>query len=157
MIPRILSHVAPLLPALVLPFALLASGCGDGGVGKTHRVDGKVTLNGEPLVSKTGVVLFEPDTAKGNTTPFQPVGSLDSGGNYTLYTKTQRGAPPGWYKVIVTATESGSPAVAKQARRERPLPVSLVPAKYGLAKSTPLSVEVVEGPASGAYDLVLGK
>ena len=157
MIPRILSQVAPLLPALVLPFALLASGCGDGGVGKTHRVNGKVTINGELLVSKTAVVLFEPDTAKGNTTLFQPVGSLDSSGNYTLYTKTQRGAPPGWYKVIVTATESGPPAESKQPRRERPLPISLIPAKYGLAKTTPLNIEVVESPASDAYDLSLSK
>jgi hypothetical protein len=157
MIPRILSRVAPLLPALVLPLALLASGCGDGGVGKTYRVNGKVTLNGELLVSKTAVVLFKPDTAKGNTTSFDPAGSLDSSGNYTLYTKTQRGAPPGWYKVIVTATESASPPVSKQPRRERPLPISLIPAKYGLAKSTPLNIEVVESPASSAYDLILSK
>ena len=159
MIPRILFRAAPLLRALVLPFLLLAAGCGDGGVGKIYRVEGKVTFNGDPLISKSGVVLFEPDTAKGNTTPFKPAASIDSSGNYTLYTKTRRGAPPGWYKVIVTATasDSVSPSTSKKPRHERPVPTSLVPAKYGLAKSTPLNIEVVENPTAGVYDLILSK
>ena len=159
MIPRILFRAAPLLRVLGLLLLLLAAGCGDGDVGKTYRVDGKVTIHGEPLISNSGVVLFEPDTAKGNTTPYKPAASIDSSGNYTLYTKKERGAPPGWYKVIVTATASDSvaPSTSKRPRQERPVPTSLVPAKYGLAKSTPLNIEVVESPTSGAYDLILSK
>src|SRR4051812_9573839 len=106
MSPRTVPRAAAVLPALVLILALVAPGCGDEGVGKTYPVRGKVTLDGQPLVSKTAVVLFKPDAAKGNTTPFEPAASVDSAGGYTLHTKKQRGAPPGWYKVIVTATEA---------------------------------------------------
>src|SRR4051812_344013 len=115
----------------VLFLALPAFGCGDGGVGKTHPVSGKVTVNGQPLVVKSAVVLFKPNAAKGNTSSFEPTGTVDSSGNYTLYTKTKRGAPPGWYKVLVTAVADPTPPTGKGALTKRPVPKSLVPAKYG--------------------------
>jgi hypothetical protein len=115
-----------------------------------------VTLDGAPVVAKTATVLFKPDKANGNTSPFEPVGSVDSDGNYILYTTSQRGAPPGRYKVIVTATETESPPPASGKQlHQRPLPKSLVPGRYGRAESTTLQVEVVENPAEGAYDLKL--
>ena len=155
---RNLSRAVRSLLAAALLLALAASGCGDAGVGKTYRVSGKVTLEGQPLVAKTATVVFKPNAAKGNTSPFEPAASVDSSGDYTLYTKTQRGAPPGWYKVIVTATGTESaPPASKKPLRERPLPQSLVPGKYGQDKTTPLEIEVVEGPAPGAYDLTLTK
>jgi hypothetical protein len=149
---------AALLPAAALLLALPASGCNDGGVGKTYPVSGKVLLDGQPLVAKSATVLFKPDASKGNTSPFEPVASVDSGGNYTLYTRKQRGAPPGWYKVLVTATaeESAAPD-SKKPLKKRPLPQSLVPGKYAQATTTPLQIEVVESPAAGAYDLTLTK
>src|SRR5262245_38555371 len=71
----------------LLLVVLLAVGCGDdSGVGKTYPVSGKVTLNGEPLIAKTATVLFKPDVAKGNTTTFEPAASVDSSGNYTVFT-----------------------------------------------------------------------
>jgi hypothetical protein len=151
--PRALSRAA------VLSLALLAAACGDDSdVGKTYPVSGKVLLNGEPLVAKTTTILLKPDTAKGNTTSFEPAASVDSSGNYTVFTKKKRGAPPGWYKVIVTATATESPAPAsKRPLKQRPLPESLVPGKYAQAATTPLQIEVVESPAAGAYDLVLTK
>src|SRR5262245_59045081 len=155
--PRLSKRAAVLPLALVLLLIPLAPGCGDDGVGKTYPVAGSVTIDGEPLVSKTAVVLFKPDAAKGNTTPHEPAASLDSSGNYTLYTKKQRGAPAGWYKVVVTATETESPPPAKGPVTKRPLPRSLVPGKYGQATTTPLEIEVVSTPASGAYDLKLTK
>jgi hypothetical protein len=142
-------------PATALVLTLLAPGCGDSsGVGKTLPVRGKITLNNEPLVAESTVVLFKPDAARGNSSPFEPAGSVDAEGNYTLVTKGRSGAPPGWYKVIVTAAEApkGDP---KGPRRQRPLPRSLVPARYGQAKTTDLAIEVVENPADGAYDLKL--
>src|SRR5262245_27234201 len=86
--------------------ALLAAGCADSGVGKTYPVRGKVTIDGVPLTAPNTVILFKPDTAKGNNSPFEPTGTVDGEGNYTLRTKGKKGAPPGWYRVAVTATEA---------------------------------------------------
>ena len=149
-----------ILPRIVLPGAacllvLLAAGCGGGsGVGKTYPVAGKVTLNGQPVVSKSAVIQFKPDAAKGNTSPFEPAGGVDDGGNYTLTTNGQRGAPAGWYKVIVTAVEAPAPPAGKKPLTHRPEPKSLIPSKYAQEKFT-IGVEVVERPAAGAYDLTL--
>src|SRR5262245_45987082 len=153
---RKLSRAAALLAAALL-LALPASGCGgDDGVGKTSPVRGKVTLDGEPLVSKPATVGFKPDASKGNTTTFEPAASVDSSGNYTLLTKKRSGAPAGWYKVVVTATGMASePPDPKQPVTKRPVPKSLVPGKYGQASTTPLLVEVVASPGDGAYDLKL--
>jgi hypothetical protein len=130
-------------------------GCGDdSGVGKTYPVKGQVTLNGKPVTAENSTVLFKPDPDKGNRSPFEPAGTLDDEGNYTLVTKGKSGAPPGWYKVIVTAFE-GRAEHPKTKQAMRPVARSLVPAKYGSAKTTPLSIEVVESPAPGAYDLKL--
>ena len=140
-----------LLPAAVL-CALLASGCGDdSGVGTTYPVRGTILLNNEPFTASTTVIVFKPNAARGNKTAFEPAGKVDEDGNYTLLTKNRSGAPPGWYKVVVAAT--GEPR--KGATKHRPSPQSLLPAKYGQAKTTPLEVEVVETPSDGAYDLKL--
>jgi hypothetical protein len=143
-----------LFPAALL-FVFLASGCGDAsGVGKTLPVTGKVTLDDAPLTAASTIILFKPDDAKGNTSPFEPTGTVDDQGNYTLSTRGKKGAPPGWYKVIVTATEA-RPEQAMGPRHHHPTPRSLLPARYGQAATTPLAIEVVEQPASGAYDLKL--
>ena len=77
-------------------------------------------------------------------------------GKYTLVTNGRKGAPPGWYKVAVTAT---APAEldTKRGPSHHPVPKSLLPAKYGQAKTTDLLIEVVEHPAPGAYDLKLSR
>jgi hypothetical protein len=151
---------APLWP-LSLPataallWGLMASGCGDAsGVGKTYPVNGNVSIDGEPLVAKTTVVLFKPDLARANVSPFEPSGTVDATGRYALFTKGKKGAPPGWYKVIVTANAPETTAPTGK-RLHHPHPKSLLPAKYGLAKTTDLAVEVVESPAPGTYDLKL--
>jgi len=142
----------PLLSAAAVLVALLASGCGDdSGVGTVYPVHGKIFLNNEPFKASTTVIVFKPNASRGNKTAFDPAGKVDEDGNYTLLTKGRSGAPPGWYKVVVTAT--GAPG--KGATKHRPLPLSLLPAKYGQAKTTPLEVEVVADPRDGAYDLKL--
>jgi hypothetical protein len=143
--------------ACALLGALSAAGCGDAsGVGTTYPVSGRITLNGEPLVAGNAMILFKPDAHRGNLSPFEPAGIPDAEGHYRLSTKGKSGAPPGWYKVIVTAStvEVGA---AKDARHGHPHPKSLVPAKYGQAATTELSVEVVESAAPGAYDLKLAR
>jgi hypothetical protein len=141
--------------ATLFSLTFLAFGCTDAsGVGKTFPVSGKVMLNNEPLTAETTTVLFVPDAARGNTSSLEAAGTVDEQGTYTLFTRGKKGALPGWYKVVVTATEL-STASSKTPLRHRPVPKSLVPGKYGLAKTTDLAVEVVERPAAGAYDLKL--
>ncbi|HLN28335.1 MAG TPA: hypothetical protein VK395_11395 [Gemmataceae bacterium] len=143
------------VPLTAWLLAFLASGCGgDAGVGKTFSVAGKVTINDVPLTAENTVVLFVPDASKGNTSPFEPAGTVDEDGKYTVTTKGKNGAPPGWYKVVVTATES-APEHPKSPHGRRPVVRSLLPAKYGLAKTSDLALEVVENPVPGAYDLKL--
>jgi hypothetical protein len=133
----------------------LGPGCGDSsGVGKTVPVAGTVTLDDKPVTATSTIVLFKPDASRGNTSPFEATGTVDGEGNYRLSTKGKKGAPPGWYKVVVTATEPRE-AEAKGPLNHRPGPKSLLPARYGEAATTTVAIEVVEGPASGAYDVKL--
>jgi hypothetical protein len=135
----------------------MASGCRDNsGVGLTFPVAGKVTIGDTPLTATSTVVLFKPDTSRGNTSPFEPAGTVDAQGIYVLTTRGKHGAPPGWYKVVVTAREEAT-TVHPQNPRHRPMAKSLVPRKYGLENTSDLSIEVVKNPASGAYDLKLTK
>jgi hypothetical protein len=139
-----------LLPALLV----VQLGCDSSGVGKTHPVTGTITLDGKPLTSATVTVLFKPDAARGNTTSFEPAGTMDERGQYSVNTNGKQGAPPGWYKVVVTAF-SGLPQHSGTAHDRRPMVKSLLPAMYGSAASTKLAIEVVENPAPAAYDLNL--
>lgn len=154
------ASVSSLRRILFLFFALtlgcLAQGCGDSsGVGPTFPVSGKVTLNNEPVTAKTTIVLFKPDASKGNTSLYEPTGTVDAEGNYKLTTKGKNGAPAGWYKVIVTAREEAAPAHPKGPKQHRPVSKSLLPAKYGRPETAGLSIEVVENPVPGTYDLKL--
>jgi hypothetical protein len=150
-----IAHRDFLRPAATFLIVFLSAGCGDNsGVGKTYSVAGKVMLDNKPLAADSATVLFVPDAAKGNVSPFEPAGNVDEEGNYRLLTKGKEGAPPGWYKVIVTAL-ADSPQHPKGPQRDHPVARSLVPASYGQAKTTKLAVEVVENPAAGAYDLKL--
>jgi hypothetical protein len=150
-----ISRVQHAFSSATLIAALFALGCsGTSGVGKTFPVRGKVTLNDQPLAAGTAVVLYKPDASKGNSSPWEPTANVDKEGNYSLTTNGKAGAPPGWYKVIVTATESGV-AAPNDPKRGHPHPRSLVHAKYGQAKTTDLVIEVIENPGPGAYDLKL--
>jgi hypothetical protein len=136
-------------------FVFLAFGCGDtSDVGKTFPVSGKVTLDDSPVTAASAIILFKPDAGRGNTSPFEPTGTVDAEGNYRLFTKGKAGAPPGWYKVVVTATEPRG-ADEKVPKNHRPGPRSLLPAGYGQAATTKVAIEVVENPAPDAYDVKL--
>ncbi len=147
-----------LLPRLVLLLPLLPPGCGDAsGVGTTYPVSGKITFNGEPFNAETTSVLFKPDAARGNTSHFEPVGTVDRDGGYALVTRGKDGAPPGWYKVVVTAFDGSPQHPGGPRHAKRPVAHSLLPARYGQAQTTTLAVEVVANPARGAYDLKLAR
>ena len=143
-----------LLSACPLLCALLVAGCGDSrGVGRLYPVTGKIAHNGGPLTVPTTMVLFKPDASRGNASQFEPAGTVDEEGNYTVLTEGKEGAPLGWYKIIVTATSTELEML--HGKRDHPRPKSLLPAKYGQAKTTDLAVEVVANPTPGVYDLKL--
>lgn len=154
-IPVLRRRRASTAPGLFLLIGL-SSGCGDGGrVGPTFPVSGKITFMNEPLVAKNTIVQLKPDASKGNTSPFEPTGTVDESGTYTLRTEGKKGAPSGWYKVVVVSRDDAPVVHPKAQQDHRPVSKSLVPAKYGQEKTTDLVIEVVETPAPGAYDLKL--
>lgn len=133
----------PLSAALVVGLAGL-SGCG-----REERlvpVSGRVIVNGKPL--PLGKVVFQPDADRGNTSRQEPRGSIDDQGVYRLSTGDREGAPPGWYRVAVFAMKPGTDD------GNRPVEWLHNP-RYTDARGSGLSVQVVEDPAPGTYDLAL--
>jgi hypothetical protein len=139
------------LVAICVGNALLgcATGCGnvDASLSHTVPVVGHVTFKGRPLT--TGLVVFQPDRKKGNALPHEPRGGIDEEGNYELAVNGTKGAPPGWYRVTVIATEPFDPA------KPYVIPKTLIPLRYSDPKMSGFTVQVVENPATGAYDLKL--
>jgi len=113
-------------------------------------VEGKATVNGVPLA--IGHISFRPDTAKGNGTLHHPTGSFNAEGKYVLTTGGEKGAPPGWYKVLVFADENQAAGVVHPH-----MPKWAIAEKYTREETTDLHVEVKPQAAAGAYDLVLSK
>ena len=114
------------------------------------EVTGRVMVAGRPL--DRGMIHFAPERARGATHLPYSSGEIQPDGSFTLSTNSQPGAPLGWYKVIVIATETPIP--------ENPTnwtPDWLVDTKYTLRGTTDLEVEVIESPSEDTYDLVLSK
>jgi hypothetical protein len=127
-------------------------GCGSGDGLELVPVRGQVRVGTLPLA--TGTVSFRPDSAKGNQSQHHPTGVIDAQGNYELTTIGRKGAPPGWYRVLVFADANA--ASAGSAAHPLP-PIWLVHAKYTNPNTTDLVVEVVAKAGPGAYDLTLSK
>jgi hypothetical protein len=140
-----------------LSLTFLPLGCGDASGVKTVPVTGQIIVDGQPLNARNATVVFKPDQSKGNRTPYEPYGTVDQNGKYTLFVAADKqGAPAGWYKVIVVAFEApaadlrrpGAPAKHNRLLANR---------KYGDPKTSTLVVEVVQKPKPDAYDLILTK
>lgn len=133
------------------------TGCASGDpydIGKTYAVEGRLFVDGKPLVMGQGTfghVWFHPDAAKGNKCPQVAVGDLVDEGRFKLRTRDREGAPAGWYKVAVVATEKIDPNQPAKKRK------SLVNAKYGNPATSKLAVQVVEDAAARSYNLKLTK
>jgi hypothetical protein len=110
---------------------------------KRVPVTGTVTLDGKPL--GVGVVSFAPDMEKGNTHRIACIGRANSG-KYDLTTAAMHnydngpGAPLGWYKVYLDTTVPGAEDLKIHPR-------------FKDLNKTPISIEVVESAAPGAYDI----
>lgn len=142
-----MTPVRPASGCLLLGLLLSACNSDPAGVGKTVPVVGSINVGGKPLT--VGTIAFMPNRQKGNMIPHIPGSEIDDDGTYSLVTATKPGAPPGWYRVVIVATERPNPNDPFANRK------SFIDNRYGTAEKTPLEIEVVENPAPGAYDLSL--
>jgi hypothetical protein len=117
-------------------------------------VEGRITLDDEPLT--LGSISFRPDPSRGNKTKQHPTGTIDFQGNYKLYTVNKRGAPPGWYKVLIFAYQPAEDAKPTKGAMP-PVTKALIPEKYSDPRKTDVNVEVVKGDHPGPYDIKLRK
>jgi hypothetical protein len=133
------------LAVLIVAAALLpGAGCKNDGE-RLAAVSGTMTVEGKPVPS--GTVTFYPDEAKGNKTKHLPNGTLDAEGRYELFVPGgKKGAPTGWYKIVVYAVDDPQPG--------KPNKYFANP-MYADIGSTTLAVEVVDKPEAGRYDFKL--
>jgi hypothetical protein len=138
---------------LALCVGALPAGCGGTYVDgvRVYPVSGKVLVQGQPLTGvPQGSVAFHPDKAQGNESMHIPTGKIGSDGTYELLTGGKKGAPLGKYKVLVNAMENKI--------EEGPVtPRYILEEKYYALPKTDLTVEVVENPGPGQYDLKVNK
>ena len=129
---------------------LLMPGCTRGRAGNLVPVCGRVLIEGRPLT--TGTVTFQPDLARGNASKNLPMGLIDEVGAYELFTVGKPGAAPGWYKVVVTASELST---APSRPGQFPASKLLVHARYTDVRQTDLGVEVSNNSDGASCDLNL--
>lgn len=130
---------------LALCLCILAVGCGQEVT--LYPVSGRILIDGKPLTGVAqGSVSFRADANKGNETMHQPTGTINAAGEYELLTAGKKGAPPGWYKVVVAA-------YANKVEEGPVTPRLLIDQKYHEPTTTDLRIEVVANPSPGAYDL----
>jgi hypothetical protein len=119
------------------------AGCG----GSAASVNGKLTLDGEPLAGSNRVrvtIMFYPQAGG------VPAAALaDEQGRYSLSTGSRVGLAPGDYVVVVAATESEAPAYASTEPRKR----VITPARYADPKKSMLSAKVKPGRNTFDFDL----
>jgi hypothetical protein len=135
-----------------------AAGCGGDGI-DVVPVNGRVTVDGEPLHADIGTINFVPNKEKGNTTTILPTGYLDANGSYAMYyAQGKRGVPPGWYKVQIVASSLRTGSGSIMPRLNGPeAPPPLYDRKYTRAEESGLEINAVRSPEAGAYDLKLTK
>jgi hypothetical protein len=141
----------------------MVAGCGKPPL-KLAPVTGKIMINGKPLTF--GSVQFRADVSHGNRSMEVPTGQVQPDGSFELTTGTRKGAPLGWWKVLVIADNFQvwdpplwayhPPDVTPPPKPDKwEPPRSLVHDRYLRVQDTDLTVEVVEHPAEGAYVLKL--
>ena len=145
-------HVRPIARAFCVFGLLLLFGCSTGP--KRVPASGTIELDGRPL--EAGILVFDPDVAKGNTARVSCTSPVHNG-HFDVQTAgversdTGPGIPLGWYKVSIRANRPGVPPTFPGQ------PVLDIDAKYLNPDKTTLEIEIVENPAPGAYDLKVTK
>lgn len=132
----------------VLGFVVLIGGCSDGD--KLIDVRGKVFIGEQSETKGAGFVTFHPDDKKGNKALEEGVGAIEPDGSYVLKTRDKVGVAPGWYKVGVSLAEVMDPNNPYVTNWLMPNPT-----KYRNWRESGISIEVVETPQPGQYDIKL--
>jgi hypothetical protein len=132
---------------------LFPTGCGPGAPRRVPA-GGTVTLDSKPL--EFGILYFNPDVSKGNTARVSCTSPVRDG-RFELQTagiersESGPGVPLGWYKVNLRVNMPGElPIFPGQ-------PAIQINRLYLDAENTPLSIEVVDNPEPGHYDIKLEK
>jgi hypothetical protein len=147
-----------LLSVVASALALWSGACGSS-TETSVPVRGTVRLDDKPVTD--GLVTFYPDQAKGNQR-IAPFGTgIEKDGSYQVSAENQQGIPLGWYKVVVQAPKPPrNDALLLNRKKKKALPKPpewIINAKYTEPHTTPLSVEVVKDPPTGAYDFSVTK
>jgi hypothetical protein len=98
-------------------------------------------------------VQFRADPDHGNRSMEVPVGAIQPDGSFELQTGTQKGAPPGWWKVLVVA--DNFLVYGQPPHPDWTPPKPLVNERYLAVRTSDVAVEVVDQPEEGAYVLKL--
>jgi len=133
---------------IVVLLWIISPGCNRGE--RLTEVRGTLYVGEQPAQGGSGFVTFHPDAAKGNKWMEESVGEIKSDGTYALSARGKTGAAPGWYKVAVNYAEVLNPANPYVTKWLMPQPE-----KYGDWNKSGLSIEVVEKPQPGQYDIKL--
>jgi len=134
--------------SLCLSFLAVLAGCTKGE--SLTEVRGKLYIGDEPSTKGMGYVTFHPDASKGNTWQEESVGAVQPDGTYSLESRGKKGAANGWYKVGVTVADvidEKNPYVTNWRMPN--------PEKYQRWDKSGISVEVVDKPQPGQYDIKL--
>jgi hypothetical protein len=121
---------------------------------KRVPASGTVELDGKPM--NGGILMFEPDATKGNTASVSCSAPIRDG-KYELRTAgversdSGPGIPPGWYKVYARVNRTGGPPQFPGQ------PAFDIDARFLDPQKTPVSIEIVETPEPGAYNVTFTK
>ncbi len=96
-----------------LALALVGLGAGCQRPAGLQPVQGRVTYRGTTLTN--GVVVFTPDTSRGESGPIA-LGTIHDDGSYTLSTGDHAGAQAGWYRVTVAALATPASSLPEKYR-----------------------------------------
>jgi len=114
------------------------------------EVRGTLYIGDQPSTKGMGYVTYHPDASKGNTWQEESVGAVQPDGSYALESRGKKGAAKGWYKVGVTVADvidEKNPYVTNWRMPN--------PEKYQRWDKSGISVEVVDKPQPGQYDIKL--
>jgi hypothetical protein len=145
---RILNRHAQRQATWLIALSMTFAGCSSKPKELLVPVRGKITLDGQPLPRGSVTLRVE----QPGQTWHQPTGTIETPGQYVVYTNGRSGAPPGSYRVVVFATEALKNA---DGAAHPGLPQSIIPARYNQPDATPLRLTVSERPSSTGYDLEL--
>ena len=131
-------------------FVLTAFAAGCANEEKLTKVRGTLYIGDQPSQKGMGYITFHPDASKGNTWQEEAVGAVQPDGTYELEMRGKKGAANGWYKVGITVAEVIDPKNPYVTNWLMPSPE-----KYQRWDKSGISVEVVDKPEPGQYDIKL--